>query len=104
MPTNQKIRWLICLLIGVIFKGIDVSCASSPYGSLRQRGERAVFQHLPLFCQAGNETVIQEAGFEDVRPLSDLVVWNGITIRRTKGSARRRRNGADYGQSLRICV
>src|SRR5688572_22542250 len=30
-----------------------------------------------LFCQPTNEDKIQEAGFQDVRPIADRVVWNG---------------------------
>lgn len=40
---------------------------------------------LPLFCQPGNEAVIREAGFEDVRVIEEPVVWDGITISRTEG-------------------
>lgn len=40
---------------------------------------------LPLFCQPGNDSVIREAGFQDVRVIEDQILWNGITIRRTEG-------------------
>ncbi len=40
---------------------------------------------LPLFCQPGNDTAIREAGFGDVRVITEQMVWNGITITRTEG-------------------
>ncbi len=45
----------------------------------------ALPKNLPLFCQPGNEDSIRGDGFEDVRPIQDQVVWNGITITRTEG-------------------
>jgi L-ascorbate metabolism protein UlaG (beta-lactamase superfamily) len=38
-----------------------------------------------LFCQPTNEDKIREAGFQNVRPIANRVVWNGITITRTDG-------------------
>lgn len=40
---------------------------------------------LPLFCQPGNESVFQAAGFEDVTVITEYIVWNGIRITRTTG-------------------
>lgn len=45
----------------------------------------ALRKDLLLFCQPGNENSIRADGFEDVRPIQDSVVWNGITITRTEG-------------------
>lgn len=41
--------------------------------------------HIPLFCQAGDEDKIREAGFTDVTPIVDFVKWETITINRTSG-------------------
>lgn len=43
-------------------------------------------KHLPLLCQPGDETAILEAGFTDVRPLHDVVDWNGLVFTRREGS------------------
>jgi L-ascorbate metabolism protein UlaG (beta-lactamase superfamily) len=40
---------------------------------------------LPLYCQPGNEEVIEGKGFTDVRVLHDHADWNGIHIIRTTG-------------------
>jgi L-ascorbate metabolism protein UlaG (beta-lactamase superfamily) len=40
---------------------------------------------LPLFCQPGNEAAIRDAGFTDVRLITDQVDWNGVSITRTEG-------------------
>lgn len=40
---------------------------------------------VPLFCQPGNEAAIREAGFTDVRPIDESIVWHGITLTRTAG-------------------
>jgi L-ascorbate metabolism protein UlaG (beta-lactamase superfamily) len=42
-------------------------------------------KNLPLFCQPGNDDVIRERGFQDVRVIEDQVSWNGIAITRTDG-------------------
>lgn len=43
-------------------------------------------KHLPIICQPGDEAEIRSAGFEDVTPLLDTTVWNGITLTRREGS------------------
>ncbi|SFW64565.1 MBL fold metallo-hydrolase [Chitinophaga sancti] len=40
---------------------------------------------IPLFCQAGDEDKIREAGFTNVTPVADEITWQGITISRTSG-------------------
>lgn len=40
---------------------------------------------IPLFCQAGDEEKVREAGFTNVLPIEDFVEWQGITIHRTSG-------------------
>lgn len=40
---------------------------------------------LPLYCQPGNEEVIQSKGFSDVRVVDNTAEWNGIHITRTAG-------------------
>jgi L-ascorbate metabolism protein UlaG (beta-lactamase superfamily) len=40
---------------------------------------------IPLFCQAGDEDKIREAGFTNITPIQDTVNWQGLTINRTSG-------------------
>ena len=48
--------------------------------------KEVVPKHLPLICQPGDETVIRQAGFTDVRPLIDVAEWQGLTFTRREGS------------------
>lgn len=43
-------------------------------------------KNLPLICQPGDETVIREAGFGDVHPLTERLDWQGLTFTRREGS------------------
>lgn len=40
---------------------------------------------IPLFCQAGDEYKVREAGFTNVNPIGDSIIWQGLTISRTSG-------------------
>jgi L-ascorbate metabolism protein UlaG (beta-lactamase superfamily) len=42
-------------------------------------------QPLPLICQPGDEQTIRDKGFTAVKPLTDSITWQGITITRTGG-------------------
>lgn len=46
----------------------------------------SVPKSLPIICQPGDEVAIREAGFEDVTPLAEEVVWKSITLTRHEGS------------------
>ena len=48
--------------------------------------KQVVPKDLPLICQPGDETVILEAGFTQIRPLIDVFEWNGLTFTRREGS------------------
>jgi L-ascorbate metabolism protein UlaG (beta-lactamase superfamily) len=43
-------------------------------------------KHWPLICQPGDEATIREAGFTDVTPLGDELIWRGIRITRREGN------------------
>ncbi|MGE0006106.1 MAG: MBL fold metallo-hydrolase [Parvibaculaceae bacterium] len=45
-----------------------------------------VAKHLPLVCRPGDESTIAEAGFTDVRPLLDVLDWNGLVFTRREAS------------------
>ena len=40
---------------------------------------------LPIFCQPADETVIKEAGFENVMTVTTMLEWRGIRLHRTRG-------------------
>lgn len=40
---------------------------------------------LPLFCQVEDRSRIEEAGFQDVRPVADSAAWEDVRIIRTNG-------------------
>jgi L-ascorbate metabolism protein UlaG (beta-lactamase superfamily) len=43
-------------------------------------------KQLPVICQPGDEATIRKAGFADVTPLVEPVVWGGLTLTRREGS------------------
>ena len=43
-------------------------------------------KHLPIICQPGDEAQIRGAGFTEVRPLIDSMMWEGLTLTRREGS------------------
>lgn len=43
-------------------------------------------KHLPLICRPGDEMTIAKAGFTDIRPLLDVLDWNGLVFTRREGS------------------
>ena len=45
----------------------------------------ALPKDMPLYCQPGNEELIADKGFRDVRVIEDAIIWNGIEIQRTTG-------------------
>lgn len=50
-----------------------------------ETAQHALPKHIPVLCQPGDEGAIQEAGFQDVRPVGEPLDWNGIHIARTGG-------------------
>jgi L-ascorbate metabolism protein UlaG (beta-lactamase superfamily) len=40
---------------------------------------------LPLHCQEGDEGVLRDRGFADVRPVADRASWDGVELARTDG-------------------
>ena len=47
--------------------------------------QRLLPKDLPVLCQPGDEETIRGHGFESVTPVSDALVWQGITLTRTPG-------------------
>lgn len=43
-------------------------------------------KHLPIICQPGDEAEIGGAGFTNVTPLTDIAIWEGLTLTRREGS------------------
>lgn len=49
-------------------------------------GQQMLAKDIPLFCQPEDQARIMEMGFQHVRPITDEIVWEGITIYRTPGT------------------
>jgi L-ascorbate metabolism protein UlaG (beta-lactamase superfamily) len=47
--------------------------------------QEALSENLKIFCQPGDETAISDKEFQDVTPVETSLVWQGITITRTRG-------------------
>ena len=47
--------------------------------------QRLLPKSLPVLCQPGDEETVREHGFESVTPVTDALVWQGITLTRTPG-------------------
>ncbi|MGE0237089.1 MAG: MBL fold metallo-hydrolase [Parvibaculaceae bacterium] len=70
-----------------ILKGVELVVVSHLHtdhfdGVAKER----VPKDLPLICRPGDETVIAQAGFTDIRPLLDVFDWNGLVFTRREGS------------------
>lgn len=50
-----------------------------------ERAAQLLPKGLPVFCQTEDVQKLQEAGFTDVRPVAESVVWENITMHRTNG-------------------
>jgi L-ascorbate metabolism protein UlaG (beta-lactamase superfamily) len=72
--------------LDAIMSGIDMILVSHLHTDhFDSVAKEALPKEILLFCQPGNEQVIRGAGFQDVQPIEDSVVWRGITITRTEG-------------------
>jgi L-ascorbate metabolism protein UlaG (beta-lactamase superfamily) len=49
-------------------------------------GQQTLAKEILLFCQPEDETRIMEMGFQQITPVADETVWEGITICRTPGT------------------
>lgn len=47
--------------------------------------QRLLSKDLPILCQPGDEEAFRGHGFRSVTPVSDTLVWQGITLTRTPG-------------------
>ena len=47
--------------------------------------QRLLPKNLPILCQPGDEETLRGDGFTSVTPVSDALVWQGITLTRTPG-------------------
>jgi L-ascorbate metabolism protein UlaG (beta-lactamase superfamily) len=47
--------------------------------------QRLLPKDVPVLCQPGDESAIEDKGFSNVTPVADTLDWQGITITRTPG-------------------
>jgi L-ascorbate metabolism protein UlaG (beta-lactamase superfamily) len=70
-----------------IINGVKCVVVSHLHGDhFDEAAQDALPKNLPLFCQPGDEDTIQSKGFTQVSPMSDSVMWQGISITRTDGN------------------
>ena len=50
-----------------------------------QEAQRIIPKDMHIFCEPGDVATIMEQGFTNVKPIRNMLEWEGITIRRTSG-------------------
>ncbi|MCP4711284.1 MAG: MBL fold metallo-hydrolase [Planctomycetes bacterium] len=66
--------------------GMDMALVSHIHSDhFDPAAQRLLPKNTPLFCQPGDEPVIEGKGFLNVMPVDDEIKWEGITILRTPG-------------------
>ena len=87
--TGRSPNPMVDLPVGIetILAGVELVLVSHLHTDhFDDVAKEVVPKHLPLICQPGDETVIRAAGFTDVRPLTDIQEWQGLTFTRREGS------------------
>lgn len=73
--------------VGDILDGVELVVVSHLHSDHFDRTAKEVVpKHLPVICQPGDEAAIRDAGFSDVIPLADTLVWNGLSFTRCEAS------------------
>ncbi|NQS92139.1 MAG: MBL fold metallo-hydrolase [Chloroflexi bacterium] len=67
-----------------IIKGIEMVLISHQHSDhFDPAAKENLPKDLPIFCQPGDELDIQKVGFQQVTPVQETVIWEGISITRT---------------------
>lgn len=67
-----------------VIAGIEMALISHIHSDhFDQTAQRLLPKDIPLFCQSGDESMIEAKGFRNVIPVVDTLNWEGITIIRT---------------------
>ncbi len=67
-----------------VIAGIDMALVSHIHSDhFDPTAQRLLPKEIPLFCQTGDEPIIEAKGFRNVIPVVDTVKWEGIEIKRT---------------------
>ncbi|MCJ7733304.1 MAG: MBL fold metallo-hydrolase [Anaerolineales bacterium] len=67
-----------------IIEGIEMVMISHMHSDHFDPAAKEILsKDLPIFCQPGDESQIQAAGFQQVSPVQETVIWEGISITRT---------------------
>jgi L-ascorbate metabolism protein UlaG (beta-lactamase superfamily) len=69
-----------------IISGIEMVCVSHLHSDhFDTTAQNLLPRDIPVLCQSGDESEIEDRGFCNVIPVADAVSWQGIRIIRTKG-------------------
>ncbi|MCJ7718250.1 MAG: MBL fold metallo-hydrolase [Anaerolineales bacterium] len=64
-----------------VIEGIEMALISHLHSDhFDQTAQKLLPKNLPLFCQPGNESEIEDHGFQNVTPVNESLDWEGITI------------------------
>jgi len=69
-----------------VIKGIEMVVVSHLHSDhFDQEAQRLIPDDMHIFCEPGDVATIMDQGFTNVKPVRDMLEWEGITIRRTPG-------------------
>lgn len=67
-----------------VIEGIEMALISHIHSDhFDATAQRLLPKGMPIFCQPGDDSEIEAAGFRDVTPVNESFNWEGITIIRT---------------------
>lgn len=76
--TEEELRGILTKLAAVLVTHVHRDHWDS-------RATELVPKHLPVFCQAEDETFFRTKGFQEIHPLRNEEDWQGLNISRTGG-------------------
>ncbi len=76
--TEEELRGILTDLTAVLVTHVHRDHWDS-------RANDLVPKHLPVFCQAEDESFFRKKGFQDIHPLREEEDWQGLTVSRTGG-------------------
>ena len=64
---------------------------------------KSLAKDTTIFCQVADEQKLKELGFSQVKPISDVLIWNGARLIRTDGEHGTGIIGQKMGPVYRLC-
>ena len=67
-------------------EGADAAIISHMHSDhFDSEGQRFLPKSLPIFCQPRDEAALKEKGFTNLFPITDTVIWGGLSVTRVPG-------------------